>query len=166
MERTGPRQHGTITGFYTVLVDDDMNEPIADAVRGILDGHIILSRRLAERQHYPAIDVLASVSRVMPDVTEKEHQSLMGELKTLLAVYRDNEDLINIGAYVKGSNPLVDRSIEYVEQINAFLRQGTHEEAVGIRLSNIFVRSFPLNGGLLMRKFQFRLERVRKYRCF
>ncbi|NLY11497.1 MAG: flagellar protein export ATPase FliI [Firmicutes bacterium] len=130
LERTGPRQHGTITGFYTVLVDgDDMNEPIADAVRGILDGHIILSRRLAERQHYPAIDVLASVSRVMPDVTEKEHQSLMGELKTLLAVYRDNEDLINIGAYVKGSNPLVDRSIEYVEQINAFLRQGTHEEA-------------------------------------
>ncbi|NLM26090.1 MAG: flagellar protein export ATPase FliI [Firmicutes bacterium] len=130
LERTGPGEHGTITGFYTVLVDgDDMNEPISDAVRGILDGHIVLSRSLAEKQHYPAIDVLASVSRVMPAVVDAQHLDLAGRLKAHLATYRDAEDLINIGAYVSGANPEIDRAIACIEQINGFLKQRTHEQS-------------------------------------
>lgn len=130
LERTGPGVNGTITGFYTVLVDgDDMNEPIADSVRGILDGHIVLTRDLAEKQHYPAIDVLASVSRVMPVVTEQEHQVLAGMLKSRLATYRDAEDLINIGAYVTGANPEIDQAIASIDSINQFLIQGTHDRA-------------------------------------
>ncbi len=128
LERTGPGREGTITGFYTVLVDgDDMNEPIADAVRGILDGHIVLSRKIAERQQYPAIDILASVSRVMPDIASKDHQQRAAKLRSLMAIYRDNEDLISIGAYNNGSSAKIDEAIEHIEGINQFLRQDTSE---------------------------------------
>jgi len=128
LERAGNSSKGSITGLYTVLVDgDDMNEPIADAVRGILDGHIVLSRNLANKNHYPAIDVLASVSRVMPNIVDKEHLNLVGQIKDLMATYRDSEDLINIGAYIKGTNKKVDMAIEKIDQINDFLKQGVHD---------------------------------------
>ncbi len=128
LERAGNSSKGSITGLYTVLVDgDDMNEPIADAVRGILDGHIVLSRNLANKNHYPAIDILASVSRVMPNIVEKEHMEIVGQIRDLMATYRDSEDLINIGAYVKGTNKKVDLAIDTIESINEFLKQGTHE---------------------------------------
>jgi len=128
LERTGRSVKGSITGLYTVLVDgDDMNEPVADAVRSILDGHIVLSRALAAANHYPAIDILQSVSRVMPDIAENEHVHSAGVLRDLLAVYHDNQDLINIGAYVSGSNAKIDRSILKYETIKKFLRQGIHE---------------------------------------
>ncbi len=129
LERTGPGEKGTITGFYTVLVDgDDMNEPIADAVRGILDGHIVLSRKIAERQQYPAVDVLSSVSRVMPEVTSAEQQHVAGKLRSLLAIYRDSEDLINIGAYAKGSSPEIDEAIAHIDGIIRFMKQDVHEQ--------------------------------------
>lgn len=129
LERTGPGKNGTITAFYTVLVDgDDMNEPIADAVRGILDGHIVLSRQLAQVQHYPAIDLLASVSRVMSVVASNEHKELAADFKARLSVYRDAEDLINIGAYVNGANSKIDDAIAYIDRINNFLIQGEHEK--------------------------------------
>jgi FliI/YscN family ATPase len=119
---------GSITGLYTVLVDgDDMNEPVADAVRGILDGHVVLSRALAHQNHYPAVDVLQSVSRVMPAVTTEEHRNAAGELRSLIAAYREAEDLINIGAYVPGSNPRIDRARSYIERIRSFLKQKTDE---------------------------------------
>ena len=128
LERAGTAEKGSITGLYTVLVEgDDMNEPVADAVRGILDGHIVLSRQLAHQNHYPAIDVLQSVSRVMPAITTPAHRSAAGQLRALLAAYRDAEDLINIGAYVEGSNPLIDRSRQHIEQIRNFLRQKSDE---------------------------------------
>ncbi len=124
LERSGNSEKGSITGIYTVLVDgDDMNEPISDAVRGILDGHIVLSRSIAAQNHYPAIDILNSVSRVMPDITDKSHMELAKEMKHLLAVYRSSQDLINIGAYRKGSNPEIDKAIAYIDKINLFLRQ-------------------------------------------
>lgn len=129
LERTGPGETGTITAFYTVLVEgDDMNEPITDTVRGILDGHIVLSRKIAEQQHYPAIDILASVSRLMPEITQPEHQRLAGKLRSLLAVYRDAEDLINIGAYSEGSNPKIDLAIKAINQIEEFLRQDVNDK--------------------------------------
>lgn len=129
LERAGNSDKGSITGLYTVLVDgDDMNEPIADAVRGILDGHIVLSRSLANRNHYPAIDVLASVSRVMPSIVSKEHLEIVGQVKDLMATYKESEDLINIGAYARGSNPKVDRAMEKIDEINDFLMQGVHEK--------------------------------------
>jgi flagellum-specific ATP synthase/type III secretion protein N (ATPase) len=110
--------------MYTVLVEgDDMDEPISDAARSILDGHIVLSRQLAHRNHYPAIDVLQSISRCMPDVVTAEHQELANRVKTLMAAYRENEDLINIGAYVAGSNPMVDKSIRIHEPLTGFLQQ-------------------------------------------
>jgi flagellum-specific ATP synthase len=128
LERAGNSSKGSITGLYTVLVDgDDMNEPIADAVRGILDGHIVLSRNLANKNHYPAIDILASVSRVMPNIVDKEHIDIVGRIKDLMATYRDSEDLINIGAYIKGTNKKVDMAIEKIEAINDFLKQGVHD---------------------------------------
>ena len=128
LERAGNSSKGSITGLYTVLVDgDDMNEPIADAVRGILDGHIVLSRNLANKNHYPAIDILASVSRVMPNIVDKEHIDIVGRIKDLMATYRDSEDLINIGAYIKGTNKKVDLAIEKIEIINEFLKQGIHD---------------------------------------
>ncbi|WP_459767877.1 flagellar protein export ATPase FliI [Alkaliphilus crotonatoxidans] len=130
LERSGTSDKGAITGLYTVLVDgDDMNEPIADAVRGILDGHIVLSRKLANKNHYPAIDILASISRVMPSIVNDQHLTVANQLKELLAVYRESEDLINIGAYVKGANPRVDYAISKIEEINQFLKQKTNEEA-------------------------------------
>lgn len=128
LERTGAGNKGTITALYTVLVEgDDFNEPVSDTVRAILDGHIDLSRDLASRNHYPAVDILSSVSRVMPEITEKEHLQAAGEFKKLLADYRESEDLINIGAYEEGSNPDVDRAIERIEEINQFLQQDIDE---------------------------------------
>ncbi len=129
MERSGMSNKGSITAFYTVLVDgDDFNEPIADAVRGILDGHIVLSRSLAAKNHYPAIDVLSSVSRLMSEISSKEHKDSAGMARDLLATYKNSEDLINIGAYVKGSNPKVDMAIHYHEPILSFLKQGIGEQ--------------------------------------
>ncbi len=128
LERAGTSQRGTITGLFSVLVDgDDMNEPVADAVRSILDGHIVLSRQLASANHYPAIDVLQSVSRVMPDVVDENHYSAASAIRDVLATYRDAEDLINIGAYVQGSNPRVDLALSKIESIRHFLRQGIYE---------------------------------------
>jgi flagellum-specific ATP synthase len=136
LERAGTSDHkGSITGLYTVLVEgDDMNEPIADAARSILDGHIVLTRELADRNHYPAIDVLKSISRVMEDIASLQHKHNSGSLKELLATYRKAEDLINIGAYVSGSNPAIDRSIEKIERITRFLRQDI-TESVGFEQS-------------------------------
>jgi flagellum-specific ATP synthase len=128
MERAGMSDKGSITAFYTVLVDgDDFNEPIADAVRGILDGHIVLSRSLAAKNHYPAIDILASVSRLMPEIADDAHRNTASKARDLLATYNDSEDLINIGAYVKGSNPKVDMSIEYHDALESYLKQGIKE---------------------------------------
>jgi flagellum-specific ATP synthase len=129
LERAGTSDHsGTITGLYTVLVEgDDMNEPIADAARSILDGHIVLTRELASQNHYPAIDVTRSISRVMEDITALKHRHNAGRLKELLATYRKAEDLINIGAYVGGSNPRIDRALKKIEQINGYLRQAIDE---------------------------------------
>ncbi|WP_125152173.1 flagellar protein export ATPase FliI [Clostridium rectalis] len=128
MERAGMSDKGSITAFYTVLVDgDDFNEPIADAVRGILDGHIVLSRSLASKNHYPAIDILNSVSRLMTEIVEKQHKDNVSLARDLLSTYKDSEDLINIGAYVSGSNKKVDMSIKYIDEINRFLRQKIDE---------------------------------------
>jgi len=130
LERSGTAAWGSITGLYTVLVEgDDMNEPVADAVRSILDGHIVLSRDLAHGNHYPAVDVLASVSRLMPDVASAEHLEAAGTLRDILATYRSAEDLINIGAYVDGSNPKIDHAKAHIDSVNAFLKQGISEKA-------------------------------------
>ncbi len=128
LERSGNSQNGSITGLYSVLVDgDDMMEPVTDTARGILDGHIALSRSLANRNQYPAIDVLGSVSRVMNDIVTPEHKNTANEIKKTMAIYRDAEDLINIGAYVKGSNEKIDYSIDVMDNILGFLEQGTHD---------------------------------------
>lgn len=130
LERSGTSSRGSITAFYTVLVDgDDMNEPIADAVRGILDGHIVLSRKIASKNQYPAIDVLNSVSRLMPDITTEKHYMQAGKIRELLATYLDSEDLINIGAYVSGSNPAIDKAIKYYDTITGFLKQDFNESS-------------------------------------
>jgi len=124
LERSGMSDKGSITGLYTVLVEgDDMNEPISDTVRGILDGHIVLSRAIANSNHYPPIDILGSVSRVMPDIVSKEHLSEFGTIKNMIAVYREAEDLINIGAYREGANPEIDRSVKLHNPIQTFLKQ-------------------------------------------
>lgn len=129
MERAGTNEYGTITGLYTVLVEgDDFNEPISDTARSILDGHIVLSRALAHKNHYPAVDVLQSLSRVMGDVTTKEHRNAAGALRNLMAVYARNEDLINIGAYVSGTDPVCDKAITMMGDINKFLIQSTNEK--------------------------------------
>ncbi len=128
MERTGAGEKGTITGFYTVLVEsDDLTEPITDTVRSILDGHIVLSRSLAAENHYPAIDILQSVSRLMPNITRPEHQQAAGRLREALATYERARDLINIGAYVAGSNPQIDHALTMLPQIQSFLRQNADE---------------------------------------
>ena len=128
MERSGMSDKGSITAFYTVLVDgDDFNEPIADAVRGILDGHIVLSRELAAKNHFPAIDVLRSISRLMSEIADEEHKEAASFYRDMLSTYKDSEDLINIGAYVKGSNKKVDMSIKYYDSINNFLKQKMSE---------------------------------------
>jgi flagellum-specific ATP synthase len=124
LERTGTSEQGAITAIYTVLVEgDDMNEPVADAVRGFLDGHIVLSRKLANANHFPAIDVLSSVSRLDRSVCSEDEIKLISEARDLLSVYYQNEDMINVGAYVKNSNPKIDRAIEKFSGIQAFLRQ-------------------------------------------
>jgi len=128
LERAGNSDKGSITGLYTVLVDgDDLTEPVTDTARGILDGHIVLSRKIANKNHYPAIDVLASVSRVMPDVVTKEHRETANLIKKSMAVYADAEDLINIGAYVKGSSPEIDDALAKHAAINGFLTQATSD---------------------------------------
>lgn len=129
LERAGRfRKKGTITGLYTVLVDgDDMTEPVADSVRSILDGHIVLSRSLAAKNHFPAIDVLNSASRVMRDIISPRHLELAGKARNVLASYAEAEDLINIGAYAKGSNPKIDYAISKIDAINDFLKQNFDE---------------------------------------
>lgn len=128
LERAGTSGRGSITGIYTVLVDgDDMNEPIADAVRSILDGHIVLSRAIAAQNHFPAIDVLSSVSRVMTDVVTKEHRTAAQRMRALMAVYKEAEDLIHIGAYVKGSSKKIDEAIGKIDAIDSFLCQDVFE---------------------------------------
>ncbi len=124
LERAGKSDKGSITGLYTVLVDgDDFNEPITDTARSILDGHVVLSRTLAQKNHYPAIDVLASISRCMSQIATKEHKKVAGKLKSVLATYRDAEDLINIGAYKAGSNKSIDYAISKIDAVNEFLLQ-------------------------------------------
>ncbi len=130
LERAGRTAHGSITGFYSVLVEgDDPNEPISDTVRGLLDGHVWLSRKLATRGHYPAIDVLESVSRLMIEVVDARHRAAAQTLRELMAAYRDHEDLISVGAYRAGSNLLVDRAIQIQNQIDQFLRQRIDESS-------------------------------------
>lgn len=130
LERAGTGPTGSITAFYTVLVDgDDMNEPIADAVRGILDGHIVLNRGIANKGHFPAIDVLASISRVMKDIAPRDQIDAAENIKRLMAIYKDSEDLINIGAYQQGSNAEIDESMERIRDIWDFTRQRTDEKA-------------------------------------
>ena len=129
LERAGTSDRGSITGLYTVLVDgDDFNEPITDTARSILDGHIMLDRKLGHKNHYPAIDVLQSISRVMSAIATKEHKALAGKLKNVLATYAEAEDLINIGAYKSGSNPDIDYAIKKIRIVNEFLCQGTDEK--------------------------------------
>jgi flagellum-specific ATP synthase len=126
LERAGTDERGSITGLYTVLVEgDDMNEPIGDTARSILDGHIVLSRRLASAGHYPCIEVLDSVSRVAPAILTREQVAAATELRRLLAAERDARDLVDIGAYVPGSNPTVDRALALSTGISAFLRQAS-----------------------------------------
>ncbi len=128
LERAGNAEKGSITGLYTVLVDgDDFNEPITDTARGILDGHIMLTRKMANKNHYPAIDILQSISRVMSHVVEKEHKEAAGKLKNILATYQDAEDIINIGAYKAGSNKAIDLAISKIEAVNSFLQQEVDE---------------------------------------
>ena len=129
LERAGCASVGSITGLYTVLVDgDDFNEPITDTARSILDGHIMLNRKLAHQNHYPAIDVLQSISRCMSQIVNKEHKGLAGKLKNVLATYNEAEDLINIGAYKSGSNPNIDYAIAKIDAVNAYLLQDVYEK--------------------------------------
>ena len=129
LERAGNSDKGSITGLYTVLVDgDDFNEPITDTARSILDGHIMLDRKLAHKNHYPAIDVLQSISRVMSSIAGKEHKEAAGKLKNVMATYQEAEDLINIGAYKSGSNKNIDYAIEKIDAVNDFLLQETHDK--------------------------------------
>lgn len=130
LERSGTSDTGSITGLYTVLVEgDDMNEPVADTVRGLLDGHIVLSRELAHQNHFPAVDVLASVSRLMTQIVEKPHREAAGKIRDLMALYKRSEDLINIGAYVQGTNPKLDLAVMLKNEIDALLRQEIEENA-------------------------------------
>ena len=129
LERAGTSDKGSITGLYTVLVDgDDFNGPITDTARSILDGHIMLNRRLSHKNHYPAIDILQSISRVMGAITSDRHKELAGRLKTVMATYNEAEDLINIGAYKEGSNKDIDYSIKKIKIVNEFLCQKTNEK--------------------------------------
>ncbi|SET41857.1 flagellum-specific ATP synthase [Salinibacillus kushneri] len=132
LERTGANDKGSITAFYTVLVDgDDMNEPIADAVRGTLDGHFVLDRSIAEQGRYPAINILKSISRVMNHISSKEHLQAADYIRNMLAIYEENKELIQIGAYKKGTSREVDEAISYNPNINQFLKQGVHECVTG-----------------------------------
>jgi flagellum-specific ATP synthase len=145
LERAGTAEgQGSITGLYTVLVEgDDMNEPIADATRGILDGHIVLSRKLGGKGHYPAIEILESVSRVMSDIVPNELVDLAGQARDILATYREAEDLITIGAYKPGQNPRVDRAVQLIDHLNQFLKQRPSEK---VALMDSWVLSLlPIN---------------------
>jgi flagellum-specific ATP synthase len=143
LERSGTGPKGSITAFYTVLVDgDDMNEPIADAVRGILDGHIVLDRSIANRGHYPAIDVLSSVSRVMKEIVTSQHMSAAENLKRLMSVYKDSEDLINIGAYQKGSNEDIDLSLQHIQSIWDFTKQKVDEKLTFSEAQESLIQQF------------------------
>lgn len=129
LERAGNSEKGSITGLYTVLVDgDDFNEPVTDTARSILDGHIVLSRKIAQKNHYPAIDVLASISRCMSQIVDKKQKELSGQLKNVMATYAESEDLINIGAYKAGSNKNIDYAISKIDKVNDFLIQATDEK--------------------------------------
>ena len=148
LERAGTGERGSITGFFTVLVEaDDMNDPIADSVRSILDGHVVLTRELATQNHYPAIDVLESVSRLVRDLATAGQLDLAGRAREALAIYRKNQDLINIGAYPAGSNALIDQAIRLHEPLNRFLRQGVDEGVSAAeswqRLGQIFAAAEP-----------------------
>lgn len=129
LERAGRSDKGSITGLYTVLVDgDDMNEPITDTARSILDGHIMLNRKIAQKNHYPAIDVLQSISRVMSSIVAKEHKAASGKLRNVLATYSEAEDLVNIGAYKEGSNPEIDFALSKIGRVNEYLQQDVYEK--------------------------------------
>ncbi|SFH51473.1 flagellar protein export ATPase FliI [Pisciglobus halotolerans] len=145
LERSGMSDKGSITAFYTVLVEgDDMNEPIADTVRGILDGHIVLSRKIASENHYPAIDIQASISRLMKEIVDEQHYQIAGKLKENMAVYAESKDLIDVGAYRQGSSPMVDRAIQLNHPIKDFLKQKVDEpstfEETKEQLYDIFKR--------------------------
>ncbi|RDY24534.1 flagellar protein export ATPase FliI [Romboutsia maritimum] len=143
MERSGLSDKGSITAFYTVLVDgDDFNEPIADTVRGILDGHIVLSRDLAHKNHYPAIDILNSVSRLMSEICEPDHKKSASSARDILAIFKEAEDLINIGAYENGSNPKIDLSIKYIDKVNSFLKQSVDETTIFEESKNKLITLF------------------------
>jgi flagellum-specific ATP synthase len=142
LERAGNFRKGSITGMYTVLVEsDDMNDPVADTVRSILDGHIVLSRKLAAAGHYPAIDVLQSISRVMIDVVSDSHNRDANRLKEILSVYHEAEDLLNIGAYVKGSNPQIDYAVAMIERVRQYQKQdftaSSNVTAAGLELAQL-----------------------------
>ncbi|MCB1118774.1 MAG: EscN/YscN/HrcN family type III secretion system ATPase, partial [Chlamydiia bacterium] len=129
LERAGNSDKGSITAFFTILVaGDDMNEPVADETRSILDGHVILSAELARRYHYPAIDILSSVSRVMPQIVSKEHLQLVGKLREVAANYRKNELLIKIGEYKRGMDKAGDFALDHIDKVNNFLKQGVEEK--------------------------------------
>ena len=148
LERAGSKENaGSITGIYTVLVEaDDFNEPISDSARAILDGHILLTRELAAQNHYPSIDVLGSVSRCMNDVVAPEHVQSARKLVSTVATYRRSEDLINIGAYSKGSNPDIDEAIEMIGPINAFLRQNVQDRSNFADALSELLKLYPVPG--------------------
>ncbi len=129
LERSGKFEKGSITGIYTVLVEgDDMNEPVADTVRSIIDGHVMLSRKMAQKNHFPAIDVLASISRLMNDIADPDMKTAAGKLRNWLAAYDANVDLISIGAYKSGTNPELDAAIAHIDAINGVLKQQVEEK--------------------------------------
>ena len=148
LERSGTSDSGgSITGFYTVLVEgDDMNDPIADAARGILDGHIVLERKIAHKGHYPAIDVLGSISRCMKDVVSSEHRDAAQKFREMLSAYSEIEDLINLNAYARGSNPKADKAISMIDKMNDFLRQGIYEHSTHDTTINRLVSMFSDSG--------------------
>ena len=142
LERSGNFEKGSITGIYTVLVEgDDMNEPISDSVRSIIDGHVMLSRKVAQRNHYPAIDVLASISRLMNDISEPSQKQAAARLRQLLATYEANVDLISIGAYKSGTNPELDDAIDHIEAINALLQQEVDEKFTYEQTKNLLIQT-------------------------
>ncbi|MDC7235766.1 MAG: hypothetical protein PQJ58_21260, partial [Spirochaetales bacterium] len=160
LERSGTSDKGTITGVYTILVEgDDMDEPITDAVRGILDGHIVLSRRLAEKYHYPAVDVLGSVSRLEDKIMPLRLRKNAGYIRKLLAMYTEKEDLISVGAYARGSNPLVDEAIGKIDDINGFLQQEIEEKA---ELKNTLKSAGVICGDILTDEDLEHLDRMDK----
>lgn len=144
LERAGRSDKGSITGLYTVLVDgDDFNEPIADTARSILDGHIVLDRKIAQKNHYPAIDVLQSISRVMSSIVDPKHKKAAGNLKNVLATYSEAEDLVNIGAYKAGSNPSIDYALSKIDAVNGFLQQDVYEKFTFEESIRILEELFP-----------------------